>query len=89
MNIDESLTSQNGLWDFVILNSKLVIRHLNVIKGTIYKADRKLNGVVFKSNGMLQLNAKKLAYEYKYLDSIVLLRPKSPQNVTRVGPQLG
>ena len=69
LNIDESLTSQNGLWDFVILNSKLVIRHLNVIKGTIYKADRKLNGVVFKSNGMLQLNAKKLAYEYKYLDS--------------------
>ncbi len=69
LNSNESLTSQDGLWDFVVLKSRVVIRQLNVVKGTIYKSNRKLNSLIFKSNGILQANARNMAYEYKYIET--------------------
>jgi len=68
-NLTDSLTSQDGLWDLVIYKSKIVIRHLNIIKGTIYKSTKKLISFTYKSNGMLQINAKNFSEEKKYTES--------------------
>jgi hypothetical protein len=69
LNSTESLTSQNGLWDVIILRSRVVLRYLNVIKSVIFKSNRKLNSFIFKFNGILQINAKNVTYEYKYFES--------------------
>jgi hypothetical protein len=68
-NASQSLISQDTLWDFAFTKQKLVVRHLNVIKGTLCVTNGAIENVIFKSNGMLELNAKSLTYEYKYSES--------------------
>jgi hypothetical protein len=72
MNSTESLTSPDGLWDLVIYKSKIVLRHLNIIKSTLVESYQNIARIIFKSNGILQLHySDAKSYDnYKFLNNI-------------------
>jgi hypothetical protein len=72
MNSTESLTSPDGLWDLVIYKSKIVIRHLNIIKSTLVESYQNIARIIFKSNGILQVyySGAQRYDSYKFLNNV-------------------